>query len=331
MKPITRAFNVTQETWQLKKPFIIARGSRTATKTITVHITENGFTGRGEAVASPRYGETDESVIKELHHVSYAIEQGICREELHSLLPASSARNAIDNALWDLEAKLSKTDIGISSQLGWPTSVSTVQTISILTPNEMHKEAKLLKKFPVIKVKLNADHIIERVKAVHQGAPKAKIIIDANESWDINILKSVSDQLEKYGVVMIEQPLKAGDDAHLIDYTGLLPIFADESCHIVKDLPTLKGLYKGINIKLDKTGGLTEGLKLFKAAQDMKFDIMVGCMLGTSLGMAPALFIAQHAKYVDVDAPALLAADHNFGLTIKNGVVSELDQRLWGA
>jgi L-alanine-DL-glutamate epimerase-like enolase superfamily enzyme len=347
MQENKRCLAITQEEWPLKKPFIISRGpARTVTKTITVHITEEQensastsrstdrstgrFTGRGEAVVSPRYGESDASVIDEIRQIQPMIEHGMNRADLQAALKPGSARNAVDNALWDLEAKLSGQNTGILSNLGWPSTISTVQTISILPPEDMHREAQTLAHFPILKVKANAELILERIKAVHNGAPKAKIIIDANESWNIEILNAVAHELSRYGVVMIEQPLPAGKDGSIAKYSGPLPIFADESCHTRSDLPSLLGKYQGINIKLDKTGGLSEGIELFKSATDMGFDIMVGCMLGTSLGMAPALMIAQHAKYVDVDAPALLAKDRANGLMITGGVVAAPNHHLWG-
>ena len=328
---MTRTLEITQEKWQLKKPFVIARSTRHETQTITVNLMEAGCVGRGEAVASPRYGETDQTVIADIEAIRGKIEGGLSRSELQHVLPAGSARNAIDNALWDLEAKLSGQDVGILSDLGWPEQIMTVQTVSILSPEQMEKEAALLKDFPIIKVKLNADQIKDRIKAVHKGAPNSKLLVDANESWTIDVLRDVAEEMADCGVVMIEQPLPAASDDVLSDYSGPLPIFADESCHTCEDLAKLRGRYNGINIKLDKTGGLTEAIALMAEAKALGFDIMVGCMLGTSLGMAPALFLASHASYVDVDAPALLAHDRCDGLSVSNGSVSALSKNLWGS
>lgn len=328
---MTRKLEVTQEKWQLKKPFVIARGTRHETQTITVNLMEADCVGRGEAVASARYGETDQTVIADIEAVRGKLENGLTRGELQHVLPAGSARNAIDNALWDVEAKLTGQDVGKLSNLGWPKQVMTVQTVSILPPEQMEKEAALLKNFPIIKVKLNADQIKDRIKAVHAGAPNSKLLIDANESWTIDILRDVAEDMAECGVIMIEQPLKADEDDALSSYTGPLPIFADESCHTRNDLAKLVGRYNGINIKLDKTGGLTEAIALMAEAKALDFDIMVGCMLGTSLGMAPALFLAPHASYVDVDAPALLAHDRCDGLSVSNGSVSALNKNLWGS
>jgi L-alanine-DL-glutamate epimerase-like enolase superfamily enzyme len=325
-----RSLKITTEAWRLKKPFIIARGARSETHTITVHVTENGATGRGEAVVSPRYGESQTSVIHDIEKMRLEIEGGITRADLQASLNAGSARNALDNALWDLEAKLSNQNVGEITGLGWPEAVSTVQTVSILPADQMREEAALLAAFPILKVKLDANDICGRVDAVHQGAPNSKLIIDANESWTIDILEQVTDTLRNLNVVMIEQPLPADKDQILSQYKGPLPIFADESCHTCADLPDLKDKYQGINIKLDKTGGLTEAIELLKLGKGMDFEVMVGCMLGTSLGMAPALFIANHAKYVDVDAPALLAEDHDHALAIKDGAVKRLNEHLWG-
>ncbi|UTW54770.1 N-acetyl-D-Glu racemase DgcA [Kordiimonas sp. SCSIO 12610] len=326
-----RTLTITEDTWRLKKPFIIARGSRTETKTITVHISENSHTGRGEAVASPRYGESNASIIDEIENLRSDIENGISIENLQTILPAGSARNAIDNALWDLSAKLSNTTVGIASGLGSPNGIKTVQTISILSPDEVFKEARSLAGFPVLKLKLDNSLVSERVQAARSGAPNSKIIIDANESWTPDSLNKNLSMLADMKISMLEQPLPANKDETLINLNAPIPIFADESCHVTADLVNLRDKYQGINIKLDKTGGLSEAIKLYKAAKDMDFEVMVGCMLGTSLGMAPALFIAQHAAYVDVDAPALLAEDRDHHLTIHNGDVSDLNPSLWGA
>lgn len=325
-----RHLSISEHVWQLKKPFIISRGARTQTSTLCVSIECDGQVGCGEAVASPRYGETNQAIVREIEQLRAEIKNGLTREELNAILPAGSTRNALDNALWDLDAKLSGSNVGALTGLGWPKRIQTVQTVSILSPDEMREEARLLKDFPIIKVKLDEKRVIERIRAVHAGAPNAKIMVDANESWTLDLLQTAAPEMAASNVIMIEQPLPAEHDTKLTEYTGPLPIFADESCHTTADLDELKGRYKGINIKLDKSGGLTEGLKMKAKADALGLETMVGCMLGTSLGMAPALFLATHATYVDVDAPALLAEDWDNGLSINNGQVSNLNPKLWG-
>ena len=327
---MTRRLTVTTEKWPLKKPFIIARSNRIETETIKVCIAEGELQGFGECVPNTRYGETIPSTIDLVKSARAKIESGADRVELGSALPAGAARNALDCALWDLEAKQSLQDVGKLSGLGWPERLQTVQTISILPPDDVYREARELTDFPIIKVKVDRDHVLERIKAAAAGAPESKFLIDANESWSFDLLSEVAPHLHSLNAVMIEQPLPAGNDSALFDYSGPLPLFADESCHVASDLPKLAGKYRGVNVKLDKSGGLTEAIALSEAARDHGLDIMVGCMLSTSLGIAPTMFIAMNARYVDIDAPALLAEDRDYSLEISAGNVSALDPRLWG-
>ncbi|MEL6874364.1 MAG: N-acetyl-D-Glu racemase DgcA [Pseudomonadota bacterium] len=324
------SLEVDIEKWPLKSPFVIARGSRNETETVTVTLSDGRVTGRGEAVASPRYDQTSRSLVAEIEAFREMLENGLDREQLQRAMPVGPARNAIDAAMWDLDAKRTHRDVGQISGLGWPEGLQTVQTISILPPDEMGKQARTLANFPALKVKLDAEQICERIAVVHENAPDARWLVDANESWTIGILRQVAPELAGLGVVMIEQPLPSGDDQWLQDYSSPLPLFADESCHSRADLPGLKNKYHGVNIKLDKTGGLTEALALREEATDQGFEIMVGCMLGTSLGIAPALFAAIGANYVDVDPPALLAKDREHALKIESGAVSRLSPALWG-
>ncbi|PCJ37306.1 MAG: dipeptide epimerase [Alphaproteobacteria bacterium] len=324
--------NITKETWTLKEPFIIARGSRIDTGVITVDIrldNQKHF-GRGESVPSPRYGENIDSVYEQLNAVSSEISEDLRRGDLYDLLPAGAARNAIDCALWDLEAKGKNTTVSEILGLPYPDNIQTVQTISIGTAEEMGKAAKKLNKFPMLKIKLNDQDIVKRIEEVHANAPQSRLLIDANESWCFTLLKDVAPALEKLNVVMIEQPLPAQNDEELSGYQSPIPLGADESCHTSDDVNRLRGLYDIVNIKLDKTGGLTEAVKLAAKAREAKLDVMVGCMVGTSLSMAPAMVLATQAAYVDLDAPALLSKDRAYGLTINNGKMSRLDERLWG-
>ncbi len=325
-----RTVTVQERSWSLRKPFIIARSARNETHTIEVRIDEDGLVGRGEATPTPRYDETMSSVRAALEAFIEAMPERLTRDALLKELAPGAARNALDLALWDLEAKRSKADVGTLTGLGWPREVKSVQTISISPPDEMGREAYALRDFPILKVKLNEENVLERVSAVHQNAPNVKLIVDANESWSFELLVSLAPQLAALGVEMIEQPLSALGDGCLSDYCGPVPIFADESCHTRKDLPRLKGRYDGINIKLDKAGGLTEAIALLKEARALGFDVMLGCMMSSSLGIAPAMLIAPYAKYVDVDAPQLLSGDRKGGIEIRGGEVSDLNPRLWG-
>lgn len=327
---MTMRISVDIEKWPLRKPFVIARGTRHETETVAVTIHDGDLIGRGEAVALPRYGESSASVARQIEAMTVALEDGVNAQSLQRAMPAGAARNAIDAALWDLEAKRTGRDVGSLSGLGWPTNIQTVQTISILEPEEMGAEARALAKFPVIKVKMNAEKIVERIAAVHANAPDARLVVDGNESWTIDILREVAADLARSGVEMIEQPLHADADHELVNYSGPLPVYADESCHTCADLPKLKGKYQGINIKLDKTGGLTEAIRLAEAGPREGFDVMLGCMVSTSLGIAPAMFVAKAARFVDIDAPALLAKDRENAIQISDGTVSPLSPELWG-
>jgi len=325
-----RQLSIIEEKWQLAKPFVISRSSRTETATIKVIVKDGAHEGIGEGVANSRYNETNASLVAQIREIEPELANGLDRDALRKAMPAGAARNAVDCALWDLEAKQCGRDVGILSGLGWPKNLKTVQTISILSPDEMRKEAASLSGFANIKVKINAEMIVERIRAVQEGAPNSNILIDANESWSMAILKEIVPVLSKSNVLMIEQPLAAGQDDILSEFQSPIPIFADESCHTSADIPILVGKYQGVNIKLDKTGGLTEAIALSETAQKQKMDIMIGCMLGTSLGIAPAMFLASKAVYVDIDAPALLANDRQHGIRIDHGQVSPLNHRLWG-
>jgi len=329
-----KMLNIAKETWPLKEPFIIARGSRIETHVITVDISSpghaEGHAGRGESVPSPRYGETTDSVHAQLKVARPEICAGINRQDLLDMMPAGAARNAIDCALWDLEAKQKGTTVNELLAFPYPDNIQTVQTISIGSEEEMGQAAKKLNRFPMLKVKLNDENIVARIAAIQANAPHAKLLIDANESWCLDLLKDVAPTLANLGVVMIEQPLPAGNDEDLRGYQSPLPLGADESCHTSNDVARLSGLYDVINIKLDKTGGLTEAVRLAAKAREEKLGIMVGCMVGTSLSMAPAMVLATQAAYVDLDAPALLSKDRQYGLTIHNGTMSRLNEKLWG-
>ncbi|MCF6215815.1 MAG: dipeptide epimerase [Emcibacter sp.] len=324
--------NITKETWTLKEPFIIARGSRVATDIITVDLRFDSqkHSGRGESVPSPRYGENIDSVYEQLKTAGPELHGRFRRDDLYDLLPPGAARNALDCALWDLEAKEKNTSVSEILGFLYPDNIQTVQTISIGTAEEMGKAAKKLNKFPMLKIKLNDQDIVKRIEEIHANAPQSRLLIDANESWCFTLLKDIAPALAKLNVVMIEQPLPAQNDEELRGYQSPIPLGADESCHTSEDVKRLRSLYDIVNIKLDKTGGLTEAIKLAAKARKAKLGVMVGCMVGTSLSMAPAMVLATQAAYVDLDAPALLSKDRAYGLIINNGQMSRLDERLWG-
>ena len=318
------------ESWPLASPFVIARGSKTHAQVVTVKLTEGANIGWGECVPYARYGESVESVLAQINSVRAQFEDGMSRTELHSCMPAGAARNALDCALWDLEAKRAGKNVYALLGKKMPVSVASVQTVSLGTPDVMRTEATTFQRFPVIKIKLDAEDVLKRTEAVHLGAPNAKIIIDANESWSLALLNDVAPSLAALGVVMVEQPLKAGDDAELLAYRGPVPLGADESCHTSADLLRLKGLYQFVNIKLDKAGGLTEALAMQAKARDMEFGVMVGSMVATSLALIPAVLLAMDADYVDLDSSNLLAKDRPGALTLQDGTLSGITGTLWG-
>jgi L-Ala-D/L-Glu epimerase / N-acetyl-D-glutamate racemase len=324
------SLGVQAESWPLAKAFVIARGSKNSAQVVTVALAAGGKVGRGECVPYTRYGESVDSVISEIEAMRVAIEGGLDRAGLQTVMPAGAARNAIDCALWDLEAKQSGESVYSALGMAPPKVVPSVETISIGAPEVMQRDAAALSSFPIIKVKLDTDAVMARMKAVRAGAPDAKLIIDANESWPLGLLQQVAPDLAALGVVMIEQPLKAGDDALLAEYTGPVPLGADESCHTCADLARLAPYYAYVNIKLDKTGGLTEALKMQAAARALGLGVMVGSMVSTSLALAPAVVLAVDAGFVDLDSPNLLAKDRPHAMTLKDGKLANIDLRLWG-
>ncbi|MDG1857621.1 MAG: dipeptide epimerase, partial [Emcibacteraceae bacterium] len=295
-----------------------------------VVIEEGGHKGWGESCPTAHYGEDVQSVMSQIESIASKMEAGLTREELQTALPAGAARNAVDCAMWDLEAKQSGKTIAELMGHQWPDNLQSVETVSIGEAEAMGAKAKTLANFPLIKVKMNADDVKNRIKAVHNNAPNARIIVDANESWNVDIVKDVAQTLKENGVVMLEQPLPPKDDELLRGINAPLPLGGDESCHVASDLGRLHGIYDVVNIKLDKTGGLTEAKKLLDQAKEMDFDIMVGCMVGTSLSMAAGMFIATEASYVDLDAPTMLSTDRDHALTIIDGQMSALNPKLFG-
>ena len=325
------ALTVRRESWPLAGVFRISRGARTAAHTVLVEIRDGAAAGRGECVPYARYGETVDSVVASIEGLRGELEAGLGREALAGAMAPGAARNAIDCALWDLEAKRTGRRAWESASEPSPGPVVTAYTLGLDEPGAMRKAAARHAHRPLLKVKLNGDRVTERVAAVRAGAPDARLIVDANEGWTVETLRRSLSALADLGVELVEQPLPADADAALADIERAVPVAADESCHTRADLPTLTGRYDVVNVKLDKTGGLTEALALRDAATAAGFGIMVGCMLATSLAMAPALLVAQGARFVDLDGPLLLAGDREPGLDYNpDGRVAPPSSALWG-
>ncbi|WP_278922856.1 MULTISPECIES: N-acetyl-D-Glu racemase DgcA [Pseudophaeobacter] len=318
--------SVTPDVFKLAQVFTISRGSRTEAKVLTVRVEQDGVTGWGECVPYARYDETLESVTAEIE----GLPADFTRAELQDLLPAGAARNAVDCALWDLEAKQAGKPVWELAGLPAPGPEITAYTLSLASPDEMRKQAAENAHRPLLKIKLGTPDDMPRLEAVRAGAPEAKIIIDANEGWSAEVYAALAPHLVRLGVELVEQPLPAGEDDALIGLDRPVPVCADESCHDRASLPKLKGKYDVVNIKLDKTGGLTEALKLRQEALALGYDVMVGCMVGSSLAMAPATLLAQGVLVTDLDGPLLLAEDREVPLKFDAEGVHPPQTALWG-
>ncbi|PWE28319.1 dipeptide epimerase [Pararhodobacter marinus] len=318
--------SVEAESFRLAEVFTISRGSRSEAKVLTVRVERDGLVGWGECVPYARYDETLDSVAEEIR----ALPEGIGRAELQEALPAGAARNAVDCALWDLEAKRAGKRVWELAGLSRPGPEITCFTLSLDTPEKMQAAAARHAHRPVLKIKLGTPDDMARLEAVRRGAPEARIVVDANEGWTAEVYSDLAPHLLRLGVAMVEQPLPAGEDDLLAGIERPLPVCADESCHDRASLPGLKGKYDMVNIKLDKTGGLTEALALRDAARAEGYRVMVGCMVGTSLAMAPAVLVAQGAEVTDLDGPLLLAEDRETPLTFDEQGVHPSEPGLWG-
>lgn len=327
---MARVISVEAERFPIAGTFTISRGSKTEAEIITCTIGENGHVGRGECVPYKRYGETMDGVHAAIEAMRDQIAGGIGRTALLGAMPAGAARNAVDCALWDLEAKISGSPVANAI---WPAPLrrlETAYTLSLGEPEAMAAQARANADRPLLKVKIGGDNDIARIQAVRQAAPQSRIILDANEGWtDDNIVANLAFAAAQ-GIALIEQPLPAGQDEILRHIAHPVPICADESVHEAKNLEMLVGLYDAVNIKLDKSGGLTAALVLRDRARDLGFGVMVGCMVGTSLAMAPAVLLAQDADFVDLDGPLLLARDRVPGLVYQGSLVFPPDRALWG-
>lgn len=318
------------ERWPIAGGFTISRGAKTEAIVIVAEVSRAGHTGRGECVPYARYGETPEGTLAAIQAMQAAIEGGMERQTLQRHMPAGAARNALDCALWDLEAKTAGQRVWDLVGHPEPRPLTTAYTISLGTPQAMAEATAKAAHRPLLKIKLGGDGDEARIAAVRQAAPNSELIIDANEAWTEADLERHLGACAEAGVTMIEQPLPAGHDQALARITRPVAVCADESVHDRASLEDLRERYDAINIKLDKTGGLTEALAMADAAKALGFDLMVGCMVATSLAMAPALVVAQRARVVDLDGPLLLTKDRDNGLRYDGSTVYPPDAGLWG-
>lgn len=331
---IIHQLQIRHERWPLATPFRISRGVKSEAEVIVVEVTtlkdQVLLRGLGECVPYARYGETVHSVIAAIESVRHDIERGAGRIALQQLLPAGAARNALDAALWDLEARSSGQTVAELTGLHVLQSLTSAFTVTLDTPARMAEAAARIASMSLIKVKVDAHDPAAQILAVHRAAPAARLIVDANEAWDFELLRTLQQTLVACGAVLVEQPLPAGADDSLEGFTPSVPICADESCHTIGDLPALRRRYQAVNLKLDKTGGLTAAIELAAAAREAGFLLMVGCMVCTSLSIAPAWVLASEADFVDLDGPLLLAGDRAGGVLLQDGRLQVPQPGFWG-
>ena len=324
-----RTIHAREEVWPLKEVFRIARGACTEARVVVVTVSNGEHTGRGECVPIARYNQSTESVITQIESIKE--EKSLDRQHVQKLLPAGAARNALDCALWDLQAKISGKRVWELANIPVVPEVVTTLTISLDTDAKMAAAAMANATAPILKLKLGGDDLdLARVKAVSEAAPAARVLIDANESWSREHYEEIVPALKELGVALIEQPFPADADEVLETLDHPIPVCADESCHTTTDLPRLTNRYEAINVKLDKTGGLTEALHLCEHARENGFKLLFGCMVCTSLGIAPARALASFAEWIDLDGPLLLARDRERGLAYENGRIGLPSRQLWG-
>jgi L-alanine-DL-glutamate epimerase-like enolase superfamily enzyme len=325
----TLKIEAKKEIFPLNHPFRISRGSRTEACVVTVSISDEQYTGRGEGVPIARYNQSADSVLAQIDSIASVTD--LDRHKLSELLPAGAARNAADCALWDLEAKRSSKRAWELANIPIADQIETSFTISLDTPARMADAAAAAIDLPILKLKLCGDDSdLARVEGVRAAAPNPRLIIDANEAWSPRHYRNTVSALKKLGVELIEQPFPADADDVLETLDHPIPVCADESCHTTPDLPRLRNRYEAINIKLDKTGGLTEALQLYQRARENNFKILIGCMVCTSLSIAPARLLASNADWVDLDGPLLLARDRDNGLSYRSGRVGMPPREFWG-
>ena len=324
------SLTVRTERWPIAGSFTIARGAKTEAAVVVVEIADGAITGRGECVPYARYGETIEGVTAALEAMRNALGGGLDRQALQAAMPAGAARSALDCAFWDLEAKAIGKPAHAIAGLAAPAPLVTAYTISLGTPEAMAAAAVKASSRKLLKVKLGGDGDPERIRAVRKAAPNSELIVDANEAWHPDNLAANLTACAEVGVTLVEQPLPAGNDAVLAAIKRPIPVCADESVHDRASLRSLVGKYDAVNIKLDKTGGLTEALEMAREAERLGFFLMVGCMVATSLSIAPAMLLAQRARVVDLDGPLLLARDREHGLRYEDSLVYPAAAGLWG-
>jgi len=318
-----------EEIWPLKQPFRISRGSRSEARVVVVRVSDGQHTGRGEAVPIARYDQSCASVLAQIESMKGL--PSLDRQQIQKLLAPGAARNALDCALWDLEAKVSGKRAWELANIPIVPEVETSFTISLDAVDKMAAAAKAAANSPLLKLKLGGDELdLARVEAVRGAAPTARLLIDANESWSPSHYRKIVPALNGLGVDLIEQPFPADADEVLETLEHPIPVCADESCHTTADLPRLRNRYEMVNVKLDKTGGLTEALLLTERARDTGFRLLIGCMACTSLGIAPARLLPSATDYVDLDGPLLLAGDRHHGLAYENGRIGLPSRQLWG-
>ena len=322
--------SVTVEQFPIAGSFVISRGAKTQASVVVATLESVGIRGSGECVPYARYGESLERVLAQIEAVRSAIEAGAGNADLQNLMPRGAARNALDCALWDFEAKRRGVSAHRLAGLDPPVPVTTAFTISLGTPQAMAAAAKASAHRPLLKLKLGGAGDPQRLAAVRAAAPHAKLIVDANEAWSAQDLMPNLEACAEHGVLLIEQPLPAAEDAMLATIAHPVPICADELCHEADDLADLRGRYEAVNVKLDKAGGLTAAIALVAEAERLGYDLMIGSMVGTSLGVAPALLLAGKAKFVDLDGPLLLAKDRPGGLLYEGSLVHPPSPALWG-
>ena len=323
--------SLEQVSYPLARPFRIARGVRTATEVVVATVSDGQSIGRGESLPYPRYAESAASVMAQAEALAPAIAEGLDRRQLQALMPAGAARNALDCALWDLKSRQQRRSV--AAMLGHPGALPTLagaHTVSLDTPEHMARAAAGLRQLDLVKIKVDGTDPAARIRAVRSQLPEARLIVDPNESWDLELLRSMQPVLLEARIDLVEQPLPADTDAALQGFQSATRLCADESCHVAADLPRLRERYQVINIKLDKTGGLTGALELLHAAQASGFGIMVGCMICSSLAIAPAWHLARHAEFVDLDGPLWLVEDHSGGVLMHEGRLQPPSPRLWG-
>jgi len=321
-------FRVAEQSWPLDNPFRTSRGASTEARVVLVTVSDGRHTGRGEAVPISRYRQTPASTVAQLEQV---FPKCADRQQIQELLPAGAARNALDCALWDLEAKTSGKRVWELANVPIVSEIETSFTISLDAPAAMALVAKVNADAPLLKLKLGGDEQdLARVEAVRDVARAARLLIDANESWSPAHYGKIVPALVELGVELIEQPFPAAEDDILETLDHPIPVCADESCHTTADLPRLVNRYDAINVKLDKTGGLTEALLLTERARERGFKILIGCMVCTSLGIAPARLLARATDHADLDGPLLLAGDRHHGLSYEGGAIGLPSRELWG-